>query len=453
MTSLFFTLRAQQDLAVSWTSEIAFYQRSEEYITGTALRGALAAAWLADHGPDLRYFADIFEGPVFFEGANPQGFKIVPLSVRRCKYKPLPACQQCYKDDAEPAKQGQKADTCACGGSMEYSKGEMAGPYSGSSEELRDERVRTAIDPITGSSKEQALFSQQALNSGLIFEGRITQLDKLGDEARQTFITWLDNLRSIRLGRGKSVMGEAFFTVSPSDENAKPVLQPGRHILRCRTPLILLDDMGRNTTQIDVEFKRRGLHETEVVPGCEWVRPVTIGGWHTVSGLPKPSDHALVAGSTYVIDVPADEVTQLQKVLVDGLGYRRREGFGAVDLDPAPWAPPPVQESPSSTHVRSDFRVAVDKVFRTLQAEQGVTGIQAAWVNQVRDLLQALTRGTQISNGAIAETKERPFWTERTRSVIDAREEMIRTIPTEDYARKALNYLYNEYGIDEQGGE
>lgn len=458
MKSFAFTLAAQQPLAVSWAHEIAFYQTSQEYVTGTALRGALATAWLADHGSGSPYFEDIFEGRVCFEGAAPHDYRIVPLSVRMCKYKPTSDCETWHVDDAEKTKQadGQNLSECKfCGGATEYSKGGMAGPYEDRDNQLRGQRVRTAIDPDTGSSKKGALYTQQALNGGLFFNGRITRLDTLSDDARDVFSSWFTTLKgkSIRLGRGRSVMGEAKVTDIREQDEETPNVSPGLHILRCRTPLILLDDAGRATTQISFELVRHGV-KTPVVR--EWTRPVLVGGWHGVSGLPKPTDYALVAGTTYVIDVHTDEVEAWLKILAYGLGYRRREGFGALDFDPEPWSPPPKREQPTSGAVEDPVREAVNQIFVALRAEQGTDANQPEGINQIRDLLKLLSSTSQGARDAITELDKTAFWMKRSRKVREARDELIRVIhqgSARDNVQKALNYLSRNFRTDKSGGE
>ena len=75
-----------------------------------------------------------------------------------------------------------------------------------------------------------------------------------------------------------------------------------------------------------------------------WVRTEVVGGWHAASGLPKPADAALVAGSVFVLRPSgAVDAATLAGLVSNGLGLRRVEGFGVVDVNPAPWRfPAPV---------------------------------------------------------------------------------------------------------------
>ena len=111
-------------------------------------------------------------------------------------------------------------------------------------------------------------------------------------------------------------------------------LDDGRLVIRLRSPGIFTDDQGRPSRDPNAA-------ELDEVLGCQarvvrrWARWETVGGWHVASGLPKPAELAVAAGSTYLIEpsgpVPGDALAELGR---RGLGLRRHEGFG--DLAPPP---------------------------------------------------------------------------------------------------------------------
>jgi CRISPR-associated protein Csx10 len=466
MRSISFNLRAEQSLAVSWAREIAFYQKSEDFVTGSALRGAVASAWLADRDADPAFFEEIFEGLVRFETAIPQGFTVVPLSVFLCKYRTQPTCQSWYEDRAVHLTEGLSIhSSCHCGDQVERSKGHIVATSSEANDALLGQRTRTAVNPVTGSSRDRALFAQEALRSGLTFSGRITCIDKLSPSAEKALTDWIkgpqNSSRSIRLGRGKSVMGKAVFeNVQLVNDNIKTV-SPGRHIVRCKTPLIVLDDAGRPTTDITYEFLRRGLERTAIVHS--WVRPTLIGGWHTVSGLPKPADYALVAGTTYVVDVPAEDTNAWNQVQVTGLGHRRREGFGVVEVDPDLWEYPKSSEQSApdrqvvTTSKGSPFteiKNAIEGLLVSLRVESGENENSVPQINQIRDLLSVLARDPRGVKEGLEQIKDRPFWQKRGTKVIDARDEIIKQLqgPRRE-ALKARNYFEARYMVDLTSGE
>lgn len=64
------------------------------------------------------------------------------------------------------------------------------------------------------------------------------------------------------------------------------------------------------------------------------VRPTPLvveGGWHAVSGLPKPEERAVAAGSTYAALTKGSlSEDAARRLLLRGVGLRRHEGFGAL---------------------------------------------------------------------------------------------------------------------------
>lgn len=66
-----------------------------------------------------------------------------------------------------------------------------------------------------------------------------------------------------------------------------------------------------------------------------WARWEQAGGWHAASGLPKPQELTVTAGSPFLIhpERTVDD-SALQRLGARGLGLRRHEGFG--DLAPPP---------------------------------------------------------------------------------------------------------------------
>jgi hypothetical protein len=54
-----------------------------------------------------------------------------------------------------------------------------------------------------------------------------------------------------------------------------------------------------------------------------------VGGWHVASGLPKPAELAVAAGSAFIIRTErAVANADIQRLASRGVGLRRHEGFG-----------------------------------------------------------------------------------------------------------------------------
>jgi CRISPR-associated protein (Cas_Cmr3) len=105
-------------------------------------------------------------------------------------------------------------------------------------------------------------------------------------------------------------------------------------VIRLRSPGVLVDDLGRPSRDPN-PAELAGLFGSPARVERHWARWQSIGGWHVASRLPKPTELAVAAGSTYGVatERPLEEAA-LVELSRRGLGLRRHEGFG--DLGGAP---------------------------------------------------------------------------------------------------------------------
>lgn len=163
------TAIARQGLAIGGPAEVGFDKTTLPYIPGSTLRGALASAWITEHGipaADSRWraeFIGLFErdiryGPLFQDGAS-----VVPLTATWCKYPSTPGCEEWSADAAVDG----DASTCPhCGNGTDTGKGEVTG--------VRMRRVlRTELDG-DGRPMEGRLYARHELESGITYRGYLT---------------------------------------------------------------------------------------------------------------------------------------------------------------------------------------------------------------------------------------------------------------------------------------
>jgi CRISPR-associated protein Csx10 len=425
MTSLNVRLTSEQTLAVGTRREVAFVQHGEDHITGSALRGALAKVWIAQHGEpqamlkssdDREFFECLFEGKLQFSPALPVGFQREPISVAYCKYKVTNNCAAWFVDLAfleSPTGNaiacqvcGKKDEVfgehcCKCGGAVARGKGKLHSvPRS-----LRTQRTRTAVDSRTNSALQSALFSRELLAEGGVFQGTIRGFENLPSPLKEQIEEWLKGISTVRIGGASSVMGRAGIKIWDVDGSQQPspgkIRKDGLRVLRFNSPAILLDDAGRPTANIQDEVSRQPeLGKTTVVN--QWVRMVAVGGWSVSSGLPKPMEQAVAAGSTYLIAIDASDPRyseQFEAWVATGIGHRRREGFGFAVLDPDDWQEPPIISastaetrkpgvSPSeSAHKMAEVYAAVEALRKCL-TEDRLPGEEP--VNRLFDVLRKI---------------------------------------------------------------
>jgi hypothetical protein len=178
-------------------------------------------------------------------------------------------------------------------------------------------------------ARRGVLFTRETLQAGQEVCGTLVTADP-------ALAGVLAGLGPIRVGGRRTTHGLA--EVSIRDEPDKPPLAQrlGEQtlVVRLRSPGIFTDLYGRPSQDPDPAE----LSEVLRVPARvvrRWTRWQQAGGWHVASGLPKPAEVAVVAGSTYIISAErAVADAALDELGRRGLGLRRHEGFG--DLAPPP---------------------------------------------------------------------------------------------------------------------
>lgn len=311
------------------------------------LRGACAAEWIRRLGapkPGTAHrarFLEIFEGEGVFGPLYKAGTLPVPISVLKHKYGPTDRCRKPWWDAAVDANPPATCPDCAQ--RLEQSKGKPRA-------EVRElHRTRAALD-LNGVARKGLLFRTDALARAQVFTGWVSgpAVDAFCPDG--TEVQWL------RLGGDRSTSGLAGVQV---DHSAQPELLETDGtvvVLRLAAPGIFVDDVGLPTQAPDPAELADALGVGAATVQRCWVRWGEVAGWHAASGLPKPSERCVTAGSTYLIhcDVPPDDHA-LRQLRVRGVGMRRREGFGAL----CPPIPAPVTLA-SITGVLAPLRAEAD---------------------------------------------------------------------------------------------
>jgi CRISPR-associated protein Csx10 len=371
--SLRVTVTARQRLALGVASEVSYFTDTHPFAPGSVLRGALAAAWIAENGPPTAAcgaaaFRELFDGPIRYGPMFVPGTVVVPVSVRRCKYPRDANCESQAVDEAF-----ETGSHCpACLGPLEPGKGQVILPGDVALERI----TRTSIDPATAKAADGALYAHGALPAGTVLTGYIHGRDP-----------WLERPRRLRLGGRRTVSGSADYQAAPlepAEEDQIPNEWPGlpqlagsaqsagslpappgpdnaRLVIRLASPAVFVDTAGCPSLEPDQVLDLGGARVER-----RWARPATWSGWHAASRLPKPDEVCAIAGSTYRITGPAGVLRDLAERLPrEGAGLRRAEGFGDIRIAWQPWRPP---------------APAVPR--KTPAADAAVTG----WLADLRDL-------------------------------------------------------------------
>lgn len=302
-----------------------FVLSTMEHVPGSVVRGAFAAVWLSRHGPSRpgsparKEFLDLFEGGVRFGPLLRDGTEFMSLAVAGHKYDPTANCAIVDYDRAMSDE--QPPSYCPdCESPIE----QLRGLHGTRAAPIR--RTSVAIGE-SGTAVPGQLFTRELLEPGQVFRG---MLAATADQRSA-----LAALGPLRIGGRRTTHGLA--EVAIRDGGAPPSAQPrpdGDLVIRLRSPGIFTDDYGRPArVPSPAELEAALGVPARVVKS--WTRWEQAGGWHAASGLPKPQELIVSAGSTFVIhpERTVDD-SALCNLASRGLGLRRHEGFG--DLGPPP---------------------------------------------------------------------------------------------------------------------
>lgn len=369
-TEIMLTLRLRSPLALHRSRSSVQYVETLDYIPGTTLRGALAEAYLAEHGtPDDVFQALFLSDRVFYGDLWPalsdRSTVLIPATAQACKRYGL-THKASFRDsllDALPEEQGEIM--CSqCTEPLDRVTGylRMADPIEPLSVRCRL-RVNTAIDRGTGSVAREMLFTRHTLVSKrkgddggeLFFRGPIG----LADPGLQSELSPLLAAGShLFLGAGRSRgLGEVEVVEwkrnSPGEtleerwrlfnETAK---QAGGDADKRYFSLTLPSHLALRNNLLRPVLEEIGHHHFGLPDGVEWVRyqdsdqpvrflnTVTVPGWNAAQGLPKPDTVALARGSVlfFQCDASLEEAVcaRLSEIEAEGFGDRCNEGFGRV---------------------------------------------------------------------------------------------------------------------------
>ncbi len=236
----------------------------------------------------------------------------------------------------------------------------------GATRARRGLRTRTGINRATGAVEQGVLYSREVIRAGTPFWGTLTVPDAEAEtfhafvqEVNESSLLRLGNNRARGFGRVNLVLEESepdngvrlleerihtFDTVLRQQAKAYDIATP--HALYIPITLtsdaILFDSLLRYQRTLTPDYleEKWALRGVQVVYQNSGTRRVM--GWNDLWRLPKPDDMALTMGSVFVLGFsePLNHTTvaTLLQMQTQGIGARRREGFGRlVVANPFHW--------------------------------------------------------------------------------------------------------------------
>lgn len=366
-----------------------------DYISGTALRGGLAAAWLRGRkfddldGVELTQFADLFTvGTVGFCNCLPvypaQDYGEEPVETLI-----VPATASTRKrgggwlyDQPEPGSgvlDMLKYRLCAIDEPDDFDSldqrfvGLSEGRKLRSLDVRRRQFARTAVDNVRGTARTRQLYSFEAIEVGQRFSGSLRGPKDRLDHLCSTVVS---EGQVIFLGQGRSRgLGEVVIDTigAPAPygrtrdevmDNIQTFNSQVRSLLEEQPDRTSASIEGSSTLLPVTLLADMLLRDNYLLPSSDPMPTVTLGrylplpaalaqamrpvprgcvhgtswisGWDEVRGLPRPPQLATVLGSVWTFVVPNrlldDAVNWWVQAEAAGLGDRRNEGYGQIQL-------------------------------------------------------------------------------------------------------------------------
>ncbi|MBO9369023.1 MAG: CRISPR-associated protein Cas5 [Chloroflexi bacterium] len=363
-------LQLHAPLALHRTRTGVQFVETLDIIPGTALRGALAEAYLTKHGaPDGTFRALFLSDQVQYGDLWPalegKQTTLLPATAQVCKRYGLkhPASFRDALLDVW-ADSGDDKKCRECGESLDRVGGYLCSlnPLEPLSPRSRL-RVSTAIERSTGTVAREMLFTQHTLvglgtpddKQPLLFQGVVRLFDptlqsELMRLLQSNTILFLGAGRSRGLGQMKvkawseasapEPLAERWNQFNAAAQRAGGDASKRYFSLTLLSHLALRDNLLR-PMQGEITPQHFGLPE-----GVTWVRysdsdqsvlflnAITVPGWNTALGLPKSDTVALARGSVLLGQCDAGQEQAvlgcLAQIEAEGVGERRNEGFGRV---------------------------------------------------------------------------------------------------------------------------
>ncbi len=318
------------------------------YVPGSALRGALAARWLASREPDARFQQLFQSGRVRFEHAYPlaedEPTVPAPFTLLACK---LDGFHPGHFAGDVITRQGlqlcEAADHGPRPAALKRQRGFVTVPTNGEGRFVAHDHAlvsRQRIGTMSDGSRraaQQALFEERLVAAGSRFgvaiRGEAEDVEALLEGCQLP----VGQPIPLSVGRARTVLGEVEVQLDepqPAETTPPPATDTSRTLM-FHSDTVLLDGYQRSITAVS----HPEVLATEVL-GCDAadvevheaaVRTTPAGGWDALHRTSKPVDTAIAAGSVVRFSAPEEAVARL--VSAGGIGWRQAEGYGAVAID------------------------------------------------------------------------------------------------------------------------
>lgn len=337
MNYLEYQIKTLAPVIISQTSGDANITNSLDFINGSTLLGCFASRYIKkanlfkEAHLDPQFYNWFLQGSLTFGN----GYHKLNNKGKYIQLTPTPLSIHAFKVGkrlVNLASEEVEESTKAAGG---YCSLSSEGYFSGSPE--KNLNFHQERDRGTGSSKEGRIFNYESIGSGQVFggliEGSREELLKFKEVMGESFISYLGRSRNTQYGRVE-------ITLSEVKEDTREFEIEEDLVLTFTSPVILINKYGYPDTNIEVlkDYLDQFLGKFEYSIEKVFSRVSQIENFVAVWTIKKPIDKAFVAGTTLKLNFPygiSEEIDEkVRKLLQEGLGERRNEGFGKISLLP-----------------------------------------------------------------------------------------------------------------------
>lgn len=314
---------------------------TKEYISGTAILGALAGMYirennLTDAHKDNSFYKWFLNGSLKFTNAyivsydDKNNIKVnhpIPTSIQKDKDNESDIYDLLHYDLNElKNSNGEDITTKRIDG---FGKIEDASLY--------EQKIKKSLnfhherDSGTGTTKE--IFNYESIDAGQKFEGEI-----IGEDTDlETLCTSFGKSFEINIGRSRSAQyGKVTFEFLKDKPEDIPVNSASGEIsLTFLSDTIIYNEQGFSTTdKKDFEATLKDKLRNSVEIKKAFIKTGEIENFVSVWKLRKPSETCFLMGSCFLLSgISTNEDKKLKELQINGIGERTHEGFGRMAIE------------------------------------------------------------------------------------------------------------------------
>lgn len=305
---------------------------TKEYISGTAILGALAGMYIAKNNltnahKDPEFNSWFLNGSLKFTNAYIISYNERNQIMNNC---PIPISIQKDKDDENAIydllyNETDKA-TKIIGGFGKMDNGSIYEQKIRKSLNFHHER-----DPLSGTTKKGIIFNYESIDAGQTFEGAI-----IGEEGDlNNLFTFFGKIFETNIGRSRSAQyGKISFEFVNNTPEDIPVNTAKEKIsLTLLSDTIIYNKYGFSTTdvtELENELKKRLGNKIKIEKS--FIKAGEIENFVSVWRLRKPSETCFLKGSCFLLSGINNNSDKLKELQINGIGKRTQEGFGRVAI-------------------------------------------------------------------------------------------------------------------------